>query len=756
MKSRLKIVFVCFMSFIMISSSFGLVFAGSTRTWAMAGGTADRQRRSIARIAPPLVSAWDTGGEGSIWGVRPVLSSKYAYVGFATLVDEGTSEFSKRIEKRSLNTGEVIWTYNDAWNIWGSYQGDLIVQGFDKDFRAWVKRIDGGDRHMVWEMKWNRTTRKTAIEGDVIYSLSFSDTESEDGEKKKFHFIQAHSAENSRLLWRKNYRFDKCSNTGFCVWEDSIYASIGLKLMRLSKVHGGEIWSIDLKEKLPQNSFITADENGVLYTTMNDELKMISHEDGSDIWTQKLSSYVPEEKDDTPSGSPGIMNGKVYIQSRGNYHEDECKSMYCFESKTGQLVWETKLPGTSVIHSFDVGRNVTCTKSGIYCISEAPGLKDSRLVAFDPEDGRILWSDTVAGIPYQDEIAVTTGFIVAGFVDFSDLDFPIYDYKCWTNKNVQPAELMVESDEFSFGRINEKVSKKFKIWSDTDMELIGTTESSEKWLTVSPASFSDKKVTLTLTVNPKFLEKEGMSKATMFIKTNGGDREISVSVAYGGEDGVDTKSFSFDVSCSKMDEWKEIVKLPGFHQGKVIVDSPWMIVEPSIIMGTDVEVVFKINPTQLTDDNKTATVKIETGSVSYDYTIKVDKAKYIRNIKMWIDNKIARVNGDAVTVDPPPQILQGRTMLPLRFTGEALGVEFVWVAETRSVEYETFEGEKVVLMIGNKTAKVGSKTVVIDPPPQIIDGRTMVPVRFISESLGAEVGWDGNERMVTVDLEICR
>lgn len=59
----------------------------------------------------------------------------------------------------------------------------------------------------------------------------------------------------------------------------------------------------------------------------------------------------------------------------------------------------------------------------------------------------------------------------------------------------------------------------------------------------------------------------------------------------------------------------------------------------------------------------------------------------------------------------------------------------------------------IKLQIGNKIAYVDGNELTLDVPPQIINGRTMVPVRFISEGLGAEVGWDGATKTVTITMD---
>lgn len=93
--------------------------------------------------------------------------------------------------------------------------------------------------------------------------------------------------------------------------------------------------------------------------------------------------------------------------------------------------------------------------------------------------------------------------------------------------------------------------------------------------------------------------------------------------------------------------------------------------------------------------------------------------------------------------------MNGRVMVPLRAIFESLGAEVDWDANTRTITGT--KGDTIVtLVVNSPTATVNGKEIVLDVPPVIIDGRTLVPVRFVSESLGAEVEWDGNRRQVNI------
>ena len=111
------------------------------------------------------------------------------------------------------------------------------------------------------------------------------------------------------------------------------------------------------------------------------------------------------------------------------------------------------------------------------------------------------------------------------------------------------------------------------------------------------------------------------------------------------------------------------------------------------------------------------------------------------------------VNGKAVESDVAPQLVQGRTMLPFRAILTALGVseeEIKWWENSRSVEVRTHT-VFLFLTIGSYQSVKNTQIVLLEAPPYLFQGRTMVPVRFISESLGASVNWQEEERIVTIE-----
>ncbi|MBS3938697.1 MAG: thermonuclease family protein [Peptococcaceae bacterium] len=108
------------------------------------------------------------------------------------------------------------------------------------------------------------------------------------------------------------------------------------------------------------------------------------------------------------------------------------------------------------------------------------------------------------------------------------------------------------------------------------------------------------------------------------------------------------------------------------------------------------------------------------------------------------------VNGRLLVMDVSPIIRSGRTLVPLRAIFEALGASVEWNDATRTITGKRAE-TTITLQIDNPSASVNTTRVTLDVPPTIVGGRTLVPARFIAESLGARVGWNEQTRTVTVD-----
>jgi hypothetical protein len=131
------------------------------------------------------------------------------------------------------------------------------------------------------------------------------------------------------------------------------------------------------------------------------------------------------------------------------------------------------------------------------------------------------------------------------------------------------------------------------------------------------------------------------------------------------------------------------------------------------------------------------------------YTKPVEPTKIV--VKIQIGSDIMTVNGKAVQIDAPAEIMNGRTFLPLRAISEALGATVDWIVETQGITV-TLGDNTIGLQVGNTSAVVNGTVMTLDAAPYIKNNRTMVPFRVIAEGLGATVEWDPALRIVTVTL----
>ena len=106
-------------------------------------------------------------------------------------------------------------------------------------------------------------------------------------------------------------------------------------------------------------------------------------------------------------------------------------------------------------------------------------------------------------------------------------------------------------------------------------------------------------------------------------------------------------------------------------------------------------------------------------------------------------------DGRIMAFDVPAQIVNGRMLVPLRAIFEELGALVQWDASTKTVTARSGE-VTVSLTIGDTSPTVNGQVVAIEQPAIIVDGRTLVPLRFVAEAFGVDVGWDQQARTVYI------
>ncbi|WP_418702654.1 stalk domain-containing protein [Anaerotignum faecicola] len=130
------------------------------------------------------------------------------------------------------------------------------------------------------------------------------------------------------------------------------------------------------------------------------------------------------------------------------------------------------------------------------------------------------------------------------------------------------------------------------------------------------------------------------------------------------------------------------------------------------------------------------------GYVAEEGSYFVVEKEGLTTISMQIGNKHVALNNENKILDAAPLISQNRTMVPLRFIAEAFGADVSWAQDTKTVTI-VIDGKVLTMRINQELEGFGAA-------PIISNGRTMVPIRYISEELGANVIWVPSTRTVAI------
>ncbi len=135
-------------------------------------------------------------------------------------------------------------------------------------------------------------------------------------------------------------------------------------------------------------------------------------------------------------------------------------------------------------------------------------------------------------------------------------------------------------------------------------------------------------------------------------------------------------------------------------------------------------------------------------------------ANYIQHVLRYYHNDIdyigakVRVNGELICFDdqfPLLETVDGKTytMIPIRAVSETLDADVKWNGKNQTVTIKK-DGEEMILYIDSDTALIDGEETELDMPARIINDRTMVPLRFVMEAFDIEVDWDGETRTVII------
>lgn len=198
------------------------------------------------------------------------------------------------------------------------------------------------------------------------------------------------------------------------------------------------------------------------------------------------------------------------------------------------------------------------------------------------------------------------------------------------------------------------------------------------------------------------------------------------------------------------------VTVPKADNGSVGISQKEASVGTTITVSLTPAEGYKAGTLTVTDKNGNKLTLKSAGENKYTFTMpsaNVDiKANFVKAdgsaidttnaIVMQIGNKTVNAYGKAIASDAAPLIINNRTMVPIRIVTETLGGEAFWNEDMQTVTL-TIDGKTITMQIGIVLEKYGVA-------PIIIDNRTYVPIRFVAEELGAAVDWNENAQEIVI------
>ncbi|HNW31522.1 MAG TPA: stalk domain-containing protein, partial [Caldisericia bacterium] len=315
--------------------------------------------------------------------------------------------------------------------------------------------------------------------------------------------------------------------------------------------------------------------------------------------------------------------------------------------------------------------------------------------------------------------------------------------------------LKVEPSELDFGKIPKNTKKSLQIeiieQAGEGGMIEGTVTASVPWIKVDPSSFKCDRCKISITVEPS---TEGALTGEVTIDSNAGKIVVPVKVMVESAALLDLSVNGFSGTPLKTTSPSYTIPISTTKGATVMVGGKPATVDQNGKANYSVTLIPGLNRFEIS-----ATLGSQNKKITVDLI-------YAVTIELWLDKTDITINGLKVTLktaptssSPPlPKELGGSTYMPIREVAEALGAQVGYDGAEKKVTLtqSLWNGKNVVeLWIGKKTAKINGKEVFIDSKaqklyPTIISAKTMLPLRFVGEALGAGVAWEGATRKITL------
>jgi len=622
------------------------------------------------------------------------------------------------------------------------------------------------------------------------------------------------------------------SNMTGSISDQIIRATGDARIYLLNQKDGYQKWNLQ-----PSDSYIlpsvSTDEN-IIYVSWTDisggssNLLIESYSlDKSKNWSYKQKNSM------SWYSSPFFNDQSLFVRTRDG-------EIICLDKKTGKFNWKRSCydssDGSAMAvtkdYIFSVGYKIASKKNNVPILEKA-----SYITVLNTSEGEILWEDRIDNeIIYQ--VALYGKYVLLSGQKH------IFCYEA------EIPFLEVDTEKLDFGKVPKQdvLKENIKITNTGNGNLEGLVKSNADWIEINPKRISQNSQTISIQVDASKLTYKAYVGEIEII-TNGGSKKIQIKIeiiddtppvltiesppdqfvtkkstinikgrVWDDESGIKSLTIndeSIDFDTDGNFEVKKLDLQIGKNKFKFIATNKYdlqttqemtiirekqdetgpviIITQPSnnqkfktsiiTITGyvkdseSGIDKVFvNNNPVEVREDGQFEDIVTLNEGINKIIVKAIDKAGNISNesIQVIYDNKkiiiviltigedIAFVNDEIVRLETPPMIINGRTMVPVRFISEAFGADVKFIPHPTNEIQIFFQDTLIHLWINNKKAKIEyppetekpSKIMNLESPPIIKNGRTIVPLRFIGEVFGAKIDWDARTQTITLTLEM--
>lgn len=644
------------------------------------------------------------------------------------------------------------------------------------------------------------------IRGSIAITSRYAVVGSDDGK------IYCYDTDSFRIRWSyKTGNMVRSSpviagNVAVCGSDDGSMYCIGLE-------RGDLIWSYKTGGFIRSSALVM--NNKVYFGSLDNKVYCVDILSGKKLWIGQTGGEV--------HGSPTYVESSklVVIGSQS-------KSMYAFEAESGRLVW-TYETGSEVYASCstaddriffgtdggkffcldkngklewskDVGAHIWATPALVENKVIIPCGYDKTVRCFYQDTGELVWDYRTDNWNYSSPA------IGGKFVFFGSDDQKLYCLNWKTGREEWKGDLgyiiqaspviyceavyvgtwggtvqvfhpgpilQVDPQELDFGQV-ELGSTPFMDMTIKNAradafntQLEGKLSSEDTHLSLSAKEFfgienqSEKKIRITL--DPAGLDA-GNHQALVNITSNGGDYNMVVrwKLVTPAPPCMKVEPTILDFGyLNRGDDSKKIITLhfdtDKEVQGMVMGEDRWIDVEPVTFqtVGKAALITVSINASRIPAGTEAVgrIVLATKDEVCQQVSVQVRVATEQKIIlSMQVGSTIAYLNQRPVELEAPPYITkEGRTMVPVRFVSEAFGANVKWDAKEKKVTITRFD-TTLEMWIGNKRMLVNGTQKDLSSPPEIKGGRTYLPFRAIAEAMGAEVYWYGDSKTIRMEF----